>query len=215
MIQSKGVWFHTLWKKRKSKNRKMSKVLLTDGHARPNGGVPPHAAALLAVRALGRGTGAVLGPRKAPLPTACYWPTFVFWRTWSRDQSKLSRATFPLLIISVHRNLKTGAPLSVCRCLPGNLLFNEPLWSNLGSEPFSTQFNLTKHYFQLATCNQAPRRLPVRVYLCGDTAQGPKTHRTSQAKLTKALERRRVVGKRAEMGMGNIVRSVRITLYVI
>ena len=38
----------------------MSKVLSTDGHARPHGGVPPHAAALLAVRALGRGTGAVL-----------------------------------------------------------------------------------------------------------------------------------------------------------
>ena len=35
------------------------------------GGVPPHAAPLLAVRALGRGIGAVLGPRKAPLPTAC------------------------------------------------------------------------------------------------------------------------------------------------
>ena len=41
-----------------------------DGHARPYGGVPPHAAPLLAVRALGRGIGVVLGPRKAPLPTA-------------------------------------------------------------------------------------------------------------------------------------------------
>ena len=68
MIHSKGVCFQTPFEK-KSKNQ-MLKVLLTDGHARPYGGVPPHAAPLLAVRALGRGTGAVLGPRKAPLPTA-------------------------------------------------------------------------------------------------------------------------------------------------
>ena len=37
--------------------------------------MPPHAAPLLADWALGRGIGVVLGLRKAPLPTACYWPT--------------------------------------------------------------------------------------------------------------------------------------------
>ena len=93
----------------------------------PTGGVPPHAAPLLAVRALGGALGWYLGRGRLPCQPPATDRLLVIGQAWSCDLPP-SSATFPLLIVSVNRTLKAGSTivcLSVSSCefiLQGTIL---------------------------------------------------------------------------------------------
>ena len=105
--------------------------------------------------------------------------------------------------------------LSVYRCFLENLFFKEPLWSILGSKPFSPQYKLTKKYFQLATSNQALKQAScARVPVWWHSTWPQHKEHPGQAEHCQWQEGGQQTW--AERGCGgNIVRSVERILYVI